>query len=384
MKKFWLLSQFTLLALTASLFSEEACPRTYDTSCEPPAKGYVIGQNRRSTSCCEPEMYWRLPANFWGIDTFVEYLLWQVQEQASHFVANNTPSSFDNSFEYTYAQGTLRSESFDWHSGVRVGFGYSFGRDVWQLLGQYTWYKTDGQRAYTVQTPLINGGFVATNYLMPTLSVPTSNGIEKASSSAYFSYQMFDLMLASAFLATEQIQFNYSFGTTFGYIKENWDVTYFTAPTPSVEPNTYWHNHWSFGGGGFRAGMDTNWHVGRGFGFFGKVFFSAILGNYYNRARATIDGSPAFGTTQQHSTYRGLMLLPTTQFVFGFDWNKLFSDCWMSAVKLSVAAEFNHLGDLQQVFKTRPANPSNRDKSTSRDIGSVYMYGGTAHAGVDY
>lgn len=391
MKKFWLLSQFTLLTLTASAFGEEAGCLSADNN--EVARGYVLGEPYRwgksskdCTNCCDPEMNYRLPADYSGLDTFVEYLLWQVQEQASHFAADHTPSTFDNALPSTYLQGKIRSEGFDWSSGVRLGLGYSFNRDIWQLQAQYTWYKTDGQRAYKVQTPLTDGGnFVGSNYLMETLATVTTNGTAKASSSASFSYQMFDLMLASSFLATEQIQFNYAFGSTFGYIKENWDVTYIAAPTPSVGSNTYWHNHWRIGGGGFKVAMDTNWHMGRGFGMFGKVGFSALLGQYKNRARATIDGGVStFGTTQQHTTYEGLMLLPMTQFIFGFDWCKTFTDCWVSAIKFSVAGEFNHLSDLQQVFKTTYVDGPTQDKPTSRDVGSVYMYGGTAHFGVDY
>ncbi len=195
---------------------------------------------------------------------------------------------------------------------------------------------------------------------------------------------MFDLMLSSAFLATEHIQFNYSFGTTGGYIKQDWDVTYYAAPTPEVGVNTYSHNHWGFGGGGFRAGMDTNWHIGRGFGLFGKVSFAALLGQYGNHARITIDGSSTLGTSQQNSTYKGVMLLPTSQFILGLDWCRAFANCWVSAVNVSIAGEFNHLSDLQQVFKTTYVNRPNQDKPTTRDIGSVYMYGGTARLGVDY
>ncbi|HEX2583138.1 MAG TPA: Lpg1974 family pore-forming outer membrane protein [Chlamydiales bacterium] len=391
MKKLWLLSPFILSMLAAPLFADETDIISFDNS--EIATGYVIGQTQKKmkadksncSSCCEPAINYRLPTDFWGIDTSIEYLLWQVQEQASYFVVNNTPATFDNQFPSTYAQGTVRSAKFDWSSGIRVGFGYSFGRDVWQLLGQYTWYKTDGQKSYSVQTPLYNGtDFIASNYLMQPLLDISNNAPTQASSNSYFSYQMSDLMLSSAFLATEQIQFNYSFGATGGYIKENWDITYYPASTPDVGANTYWHNHWRFAGGGFRAGADTNWHIGRGFGLFGKVSFAALLGQYRNHARVTIDGSSTLGTGQQNSTYEGLMLLPTSQFMFGLDWARSFIHCWVSAVRVSIAGEFNHLSDLQQVFKTTYVNGPKQDKPTTRDIGSVYMYGGTARLGVDY
>jgi hypothetical protein len=391
--------------LTAPLSGEEA--DAISTDANDLARGFVIGKGfkRKSdqsdkpdksdcTSCCDPMMNYRLPTDFWGYDAFVEYLLWQVQEQPTYFVTNNTPSTFDNNYPFTYAQGTLRSQKFNWSSGVRVGFGYSFERDTWQVLGQYTWYKTEGNKAYKVQTPLRapNGSFVSTNYLMPLNFKSQGVGVANASSSGYFSYQMADLLLSSAFLATKHIQFNYSFGLTGGYIKQNQNVVYVDAPAlPSPFPlppnNAYWHNHWKFGGGGLRAGVDTNWHVGRGFGLFGKMSFAAILGQYKNHLDNSSDGPfiALYDFIIQDTDFEGILLLPTSQFILGFDWTKTFTNCWISAVKISLAGEFNYLSNLQQTFQ------SNSDldlpisgKPTLRDVGNVYMYGGTAHAGADF
>lgn len=378
MKKLWLLSPFILSMLVSPLFGDEEMSVLMDNN--EIAKCTYLGQKRNmNAERSESEMDYRLPADFWGVDTFAEYLIWQVQEQASYFTVNDTPLRFDPNYPDTYAQGHVRSQAFDWSSGVRVGAGYSFGRDVWQVLGQYTWYTTSGQSSFGVNAPLLN------TFVMPTLTNVTVNGPVNASSNSDFSYQMADLTLASAFLATKQIQFNYSFGATGGFIKEHWNVQYHDAGGPGTGVSTYNHNDWAFGGGGLRAGLDTNWHVGRGFGFFGKVSFAAVLGQYTNHERITNDTSSSTAANIiANSTYQGIMLLPTSQFILGADWCRTFSDCSVSAIRISIAGELNHLSDLQQVFKTTYINTPTQDKNTTRDVGSVYMYGGTAHFGIDY
>ena len=184
-------------------------------------------------------------------------------------------------------------------------------------------------------------------------------------------------------MPTEQIQLNFSIGATGGYIKENFDVTYGGATI-----NTHMHNNWAFGGGGFRAGIDSNWHIGYGFGVFGRFSFATILGQYTNTNRITADAPVDSDVPPRiaHTRYQGILLMPTTQIALGFDWCRSFTNYPISAVKVAIAGEFNNLANLQQVFKAEGA-PSGSSASKApmfRDLSSVYMYGGTLRFGVDY
>jgi hypothetical protein len=303
-----------------------------------------------------------------------------VQEQASHFVITpNDDSVLDPNYRNTEGLGTIRSVPFKWASGVRVGLGYTAERDAWQALGQYTWFSTEGKKSYSFQPTV-------TQFLMPTHYAQSTTGTSSASGKVEFSYQMADLLAARTFLLTEQIRLNFSFGGTGGYIKEDFHVTY------GATNNTYLKNDWSFGGGGFRAAIDSNWHIDHGFGVFGRFSFATILGHYSNINRMTADApinGPISGPVSAYpakTTYKTIMLMPTTQIVLGFDWYRSFTNCWVSAVRAAVAAEFNNLANLHQVFKVIdfPFDPSFGKNPAIRDFSSVYMYGANVRVGADY
>ncbi len=376
MKKMWLLSPFILSMLSSPLFGEQNGEIARGALFSQSQRNQACSNEKNCTSCCPSQMDYRLPSDFHGATTFAEYLVWQVQQQASHFVITPTDdSTIDPFYPNTEGLGKIRSAPFEWNSGVRVGLGYTALRDAWQVLGQYTWFSTDGKKTY--DAPPLTGK----EFLMPTFYAQSTTGTISAKNSVYFSYQMGDLLVTRSFLPTEQIKLNFSFGATGGYIKENYHVVY-EAPN-----NTYVQNNWSFGGGGFRAGLDSNWHISDGFGVFSKVSFAAILGHYANLNRITADGPISLNPAYLANTnYKNILLLPTTQIVLGFDWCRTFTNCSISGVNIALGAEFNNLPNLQQVFKvTAPTSVPNQNKSPMfRDFSSVYMYGANFRVGLDY
>jgi hypothetical protein len=217
---------------------------------------------------------------------------------------------------------------------------------------------------------------------MPTFYSQSSAGIESAIAKSYFSYQMVDLVAARAFLTTEQITFNYSIGGTGGYVKEDFDVIY-GAPN-----NTYVHNKWTYACGGFRTTLDSNWHMGYGFGVFGRFSFAALLGQYRNHNEITADG-PLIGSgipnRLANTFYHGILLVPATQIALGFDWMRSFTNCRVSAIRFAVTGEFNNLANLHQVYKTvQPPASATIGKQLTRDVSSVYLYGADIRLGIDY
>jgi hypothetical protein len=378
MKKMWLFSPLILSILSSPLFGEQNGEIAKGTVFSQSQKKQACVTDKNCSSCCSPQMDYRLPSDFHGATTFAECLVWQVQQQASHFVITpNENSTIDSFYPNTEGLGEIQSASFDWNAGVRVGLGYTALRDAWQVLGQYTWFSTSGDATY--EAPSLAGSQV----LMPTFYVQSTTGTTAAKNDVDFSYQMGDLLVTRSFLPTEQIKLNFSFGGTGGYIKENFNAVY------SATNNTYVQNNWSFGGGGFRAGLNSNWHIGYGFGVFGKVSFAAILGHYANFNRITADGpivSSGNPIYLADTNYKGILLMPTTQIALGFDWCKTFTKCRISGVNVALAAELNNLANLQQVFKVPTATslPTEDQAPMLRDLSSVYMYGANFRVGLDY
>lgn len=381
MKKIWLLSSFILSMAAAPVFGQQSDESPKGTLFQ---RRHTCPADRKCTSCCKPSMHYRLPSDFTGLTAYAECLVWQVQQQASHFVITpNEDSTLDLNTPNTEGLGRIRSASFDWNPGVRVGLGYTTKRDFWETLAQYTWFSTSGSRTHSRSSEAS-----PSDVLMSTF-YSSPNTITSARNTVSFSYQMGDLLAKRSFLPTEQIKLCFSLGTTGGFIKEQSKITYESLN------NTYVKNSWSFGGGGFRAGLDSNWHIGKGFGLFSRVSFAAILGHYANSERITTDGPAENPLTQAvvpfpnhlaNSDFSGILLMPTTQFALGFDWTRSFTNCCISGVNLALATEFNNLANLQQVFKTTsaPTTPTIDKAPTFRDTSSVYMYGVNLRLGVDY
>jgi len=388
MKKIWLLSPFILSLLSSPLCGDEGLKSNTADKNEV-ASNYTFSQKHRGwkekacKTCTSPAQNYRLPVDFNGWNSYAEALIWQIQEQGSYFVASpNEHSTVDLVANQTQLLGEVNSLSFDWNGGLRLGLGYTFFRDSWQLLGQYTWFSTEGDNSFSVRFPT----GTTTQWLMPTFTDIEGGGLHEAESSANFSYQMADLLLARRFLVKDQIQLNFSLGATGGYIRENSHISY-----ENIGNNTVVVNHWGFGGGGLRTGFDANWHISRGFGFFGKFSYAAILGQYGTRNRIAADGPGALGSGLvsspriAHTEATGLYLMPTTQIALGFDWTRSFANCWISGVRLAVTGEFNHLSNLHQIFKDPIGSvPPTFGKLYVRDVSSVYMYGADIRLGADF
>ena len=385
MKKLWLLSPFILSLLSSPVFGEEELADTNADRSEI-AGCYAYKQPRWSKekckTCTEPLQSYRLNRDFYGWNSYAEALIWQVQEQGSFFVADPNKHSHVPSTVSTQLLGDVKSLSFDWNGGVRLGVGYTFSRDFWQLLGQYTWFSTDGHNSHSIRPPTPT----TTSWLMPTFTDVEGTGLLEAESSSRFTYQMADLLVSRRFLPQDQIQLNFAIGATGGYIKEDSHITY-----ENVGMNTAVVNRWGFGGGGLRTNFDANWHMGNGFGFFGKFSYAAILGQYGTRNRITADIPGLDGATSiaarkiAHTECNGIYLLPATQIALGFDWTRTFANCWISGMRIALAGEFNHLSHLHQIFKDlMDTTPPTFAKLYVRDVSSVYMYGIDVRLSADF
>jgi len=93
MKKLWLFSPFILSMLASPLFGEDVATDSSEIASTTMFGKYQRGGRFNRNKNAAPEMNYRLPADFSGWNSFAEVLVWQVQEEASHFVA--TPK--DNS-----------------------------------------------------------------------------------------------------------------------------------------------------------------------------------------------------------------------------------------------------------------------------------------------
>jgi hypothetical protein len=317
------------------------------------------------------------PLIFTGVDASIEILCWKVQQKASTFVLS--PHGIHQPFPpSTVADsiGKYQSASFDWSAGVRAGLGYTFERDAWRVMGQYTFYRTSGSD--TVKRPTD-----PTLYLEPTIREVSlsSDGVDAMYSNTHFNYQVADLLISRRFLPGCQVLFNFFTGATGAWIKESWNVkgVDITGSVPNV--TNFGKNNWHFNGGGMRAGLDVNWHMGAGFGLFNKLSFAALIGSYYNKRETNLFPEGVDGTLVpniRNTTEKDTWVVPNTQLEFGLNWNHRFCS-W--SMMLQGALEISTWYDLHQFHQDSSAlSPPNNNRLDIRNASDVKLWGFTASA----
>ncbi len=344
--------------------------------CKPPSLNCPPVTPRCDPCDCIIDYYNPLVFNGW--DLSAEILIWTVQQKSSTFVL--TPDNIHQPFpasdqSIADSLGKYKSAKFHWRPGFRVSLGYTFERDAWDFLGQYTFYGTSGNDTATRPS-------APTLYLEPTSRAiePSADGLNEIKSRTHFSYQVAELFLSRRFLPGCQILLNFFAGPTGAWISEKWKVT---AVDSNVQTKTW--NRWIFSGGGMRGGLDANWHFGSGFSFFNKLSFATLVGSYENRKKCQVTGGastlllPYIWDTKEEETW----VVPTTQMEFGLNWGYRF--CRWS-LSLQAAFEVNTWYDLHQYHQASGVNPApaNQNKPDYRNASSVNLWGATVRANFSF
>lgn len=210
-------------------------------------------------------------------------------------------------------QGEVKNIDFDWDFGFRVGLGYNFAHDSWDIGARYTYFQTTGSDSESALRiiPLQSEGIVP-DMRKGALPFQAADFLycTKASSTLEMTYQTLDLDLGRAFFVSQYLSFRPFWGVKTGWIKVT-QTTRYTGGTPTEGgakndaqyPNivagtevlglqnnvittslkdTYW-------GIGPRVGCDSKWHMGAGFSIEGDVAAALLYG--FNKARVQEDYS---------------------------------------------------------------------------------------------
>lgn len=288
--------------------------------CKPPSINCPPVVPRCNPCDCIIDYYSPLVFNGWQISA--EWLYWTVSEQALTFVLYDlpplTPNHNGNGF------GKYKSGEFGWNSGVRVNAGYTFERDAWHLGAEYSYFATGRSSKENSAT-----------FLEPTL---TAFSADQSKLKTHFISHLFDFGLTRTFLPGCQILFDFFIGGTGALLREKFNAAYAISNTPHYTNVT---NHWSYSSGGLRTSLNTNWHFGYGFGLFSKCSFAELVGSYEYHQKEISDGI-LFKDVRESL----IVLIPSTQFGLGFDWNHRFCH---SAMKILAGFEINTFYDIHQV-----------------------------------
>lgn len=369
----------SLLMIAASAFGD-------DKTCRPPQRN-SFEQAKKVTKTQMLPAY-NAPARIdvrgsWDLYATASFIYWQLSQ-------DNMEVAFSDSLSnaaYTTSNQVMGNQiamDFDYKPGFKVGLGLNFEHDDWTTFAEYTRIHASNHKSANAND--ISG---IVTPLLPTWGHPYvlgTNVYNTASENWHTNLDLIDLDLGRTYYVGTQLTFRPFFGARGAFITQNVHVEYvnttFTNNGTFVEVpgvlDVYKRLHsWAVGP---RAGVDTNWIVGRGFRFFGNANADLLYTKYKIQDKtnfvATATGTNEFFVSEEHS----INLRTHLDLELGLGWGSYFdNNNWH--IDLSAAYGFQVFFDQNMFGNYLSASMPGRALTP---IGNLYAQGLTATVRFDF
>lgn len=203
-----------------------------------------------------------------GYGVFVkgDFLFWKLYEFQTDFAFNTRDGS-------TLFKGNVHSMKFDWESGFRLGMGYIFDYEGWDLYLNFTDYKTHANKRIETHS----GGKL---YEMWGIVTTGSDSIE---AKWHVQFEELDLLLGRNYFISKYVSLHPHFGLTSAWIhqKRTLQSALDLDTTGKLkEKNNCW-------GIGPRLGLDTQFFLGRNFSLYANGSGTLLWGDFKIRGKQT-------------------------------------------------------------------------------------------------
>ncbi|MGB7978593.1 MAG: Lpg1974 family pore-forming outer membrane protein [Chlamydiales bacterium] len=305
-----LASSVAAFVATTSLY---AIPRD---PCEPPVQQV----------CCEEpkpgpfafaypfDMDLNCPKDFY---IHVDGLAFQAKQDGMEFVIQDSSTPTDSN---SITQGRVRGFSgnghdYDYNPGFRVGIGFYLDHDAWNVDFNWTWLNITNYEHANATT---SGGVVIP---LNSLGVGTPGAqIGPRSSSCWdSSYDTIDVRLGKPYYVSRYLVVNPHFGLRGGWIDQHVSADY---SGDGADTRTIMHADNNFWGIGTRAGLDTDWILGKGWCLFGNIAASMLFGKFEISQNYILPGAEADGYDIRHDYYQNT---PNLEMAIGIGWGMYFN-----------------------------------------------------------
>ncbi|MES2122705.1 MAG: Lpg1974 family pore-forming outer membrane protein [Chlamydiota bacterium] len=197
-------------------------------------------------------------------------LYWQAIEEKLTYVYSGSPQgAIPNNHD-------LHSVSFDWDLGFRVGSGFNFVRDGWDVALYWTSMENNarGSQRANSHKALIQAVSSTTEILSPPIT--------RANAHWHINLDQVDLQLGRESFIGKHLTLRPYIGmrSTFLFQKFNVLTANATASQKARAHNQFW-------GYGFSIGMDTDWLFKKGFSLYANADYSLLLGFFKLREKCT-------------------------------------------------------------------------------------------------
>lgn len=206
------------------------------------------------------------------------------------------------------------SSDWDFNPGIRVGLGFYVNHDAWNLEFDWTWINITNYKSFSAS----NAGILIPLWVSPIAmdsSWTTLGAVWKAH------YNTLDAKLGKPYHVSRYLILNPHFGVRAAWIDQHFSVHYhgnFNGQTATVH-----HGDNDFWGFGARAGVMSDWIIGKGWNLFGNIAASLLFGKFEDSQHLTMGASSAnTGFDLEEDFYQNV---PNMEIQLGIAWNKYFA-----------------------------------------------------------
>ncbi|MCH9614552.1 MAG: hypothetical protein SP1CHLAM54_14870 [Chlamydiia bacterium] len=210
-----------------------------------------------------------------GVYVLADVFVWRARMGGTDYLVTSQAKITNQSLPQ---YGTVKDINFGWDWGFRVGLGYNFLHDGWDMNLVYTYFRTSKSDGHSVG---LNDDIVPTRGSSAMLNgeVGSFTHCNKASSSGRILLNDLMLTLGKAYFISPELSFRPSVGLESTWLDLQQDTTYSNGSQLSVH-SVFANDDLNFWGIGPRFAADGKWHLGKGFSFFGDLAFSLLYGQF--------------------------------------------------------------------------------------------------------
>ena len=285
--------------------------------------------------------------NNWWVELGVLYLHPKVAGTEYAYIVDSGTSSCDSS-----NCSPIRYVDFKWDWGIKVGLGYNFQHDGWDVGLYYKWYETGSSSTTSVHATTLQS-------VVPLKGFPTVGGpadvlanASKAHSRFKVKYSVIDLELGREFYISRRLSMHPHFGLKAGFFTLQQNSKYIGG---DIGCNLYTvsdcSKYWGFGP---MMGWDNNFHICKGFSLFANFAASLIYGQFkvHHRELFSIAGKPRPNIcTNSHA------FIPEIEMFFALQYDRYFWDD-MQHFRVRFGFEAEYWFNINQMVKSETITTS--------------------------
>lgn len=293
------------------------------------------------------------------------FLWWKAYEENIELGATDSDTTL---FGGLPISGNIVGMDFEYDPGFKVGLGFFFGCDNWDLNVEYTRFHTSINASATAPT----GGSIWA-YWGSTDVVAGNDGAVSVSASSTWKLEMdyVDFHLRREFWVGKEVTVKPFFGLRAAWVDQTYNAT-FVGYNQDADGLSNMKNKADFNGVGISAGIDTNWFFCGGFRMFGNILATSLYADYdLSTTQEVLNAGVVLPAEAVSLKYSPDYLRSSTEFSIGLGWGDYFC-CNDWYFDLTIGYDFNAYWNYNTFIQF-----INGDNAalTKNSLGNLYVHG---------